>query len=246
VDIAIFTYYYALPKDDPDNANYSIDAFNMNTICSPFILSPWHRQEVWRYFLYQFNHAGITHLISNLIFQIIIGSLIEMVHGSWVTMGLYFGGVVGGAMMGLAFSPEKMTVGASGGDYALIFAYLANLILNWDSMISRKPWKWARLAFIVWFIAMDIWNFVANKTGDVSIGGHIGGAIVGLTLGLFIMENFFVSRCDNVFKYIGLACFIIFIIFNICWQIFNPKLRAQDELGPPCGYFSSCGNCTSN
>ena len=54
---------------------------------------------------------------------------------------------------------------------------------------------------------MDIWNFVANKTGDVSIGGHIGGAIVGLTLGLFIMENFFVSRCDNVFKYIGLGKF---------------------------------------
>ena len=86
--------------------------------------------------------------MSNLIFQIIIGSLIEMVHGSWVTMTLYFGGVVAGAMMGLLFSPDKMTVGASGGDYALIFAYLANLILNWDSMISRKPWKWARLAFI--------------------------------------------------------------------------------------------------
>ena len=54
---------------------------------------------------------------------------------------------------------------------------------------------------------MDVWNFVANKTEDVSVGGHIGGAIVGLTLGLFIMENFFVSRCDNVMKYLGLGKF---------------------------------------
>ena len=52
---------------------------------------------------------------------------------------------------------------------------------------------------------MDIWNFVANKTGDVSVGGHIGGAVVGLTLGLFIMENFFVSRFDNIMKYVGLG-----------------------------------------
>ena len=54
---------------------------------------------------------------------------------------------------------------------------------------------------------MDIWNFVANKTEDVSVGGHIGGAVVGLTLGLFIMENFFVSRCDNILKYVGLGKF---------------------------------------
>ena len=52
---------------------------------------------------------------------------------------------------------------------------------------------------------MDVWNFVANKTGDVSVGGHIGGAVVGLTLGLFIMENFFVSRFDNIMKYVGLG-----------------------------------------
>ena len=54
-----------------------------------------------------------------------------------------------------------MLVGASGGDYALIFAYLANLIINWDSMISCKsvqdpnksfcgkiPWKVLRLIFL--------------------------------------------------------------------------------------------------
>jgi len=29
VDIAIFTYYYALPKDDPETDPYNIDGFNM-------------------------------------------------------------------------------------------------------------------------------------------------------------------------------------------------------------------------
>ena len=51
--------------------------------------------------------------------KLILGTLIETVHGSLVTMALYFGGVIAGSMTGLLISPCKMTVGASGGDYAL-------------------------------------------------------------------------------------------------------------------------------
>ena len=77
--------------------------------------------------------------------QLILGPLIESVHGTRDVIFIYFGGVVLGACTGLLLSPDKMTVGASGGDYALVFAYLANLIVNWDSMVSGKIWKWARL-----------------------------------------------------------------------------------------------------
>ena len=67
--LGVFIYYYTLNSDDPNVRPYSIDSFNENTLCTPFLLSPWHREEVWRYLLYQFNHAGWTHLFSNLLFQ---------------------------------------------------------------------------------------------------------------------------------------------------------------------------------
>ena len=209
----VFVYYYTLNGDGV--LAYTFDSFNENTLCSPFILSPWHRQEVWRYLLYQFNHAGWTHLFSNLLFQITLGPLIESVHGTRDVIFIYLGGVVLGACTGLVLSPDKMTVGASGGDYALVFAYLANLIVNWDSMVGRRVWKWARLAFLVWFISMDIYNFVANKLASVSIGGHLGGAIVGLTLGLYILENFYESHpVEKYISYGGLVLFIVFVIFR--------------------------------
>lgn len=52
--------------------------YSSNTLCTPFLYSPWHREEVWRYFTYQFNHAGISHLAGNLIFQLVLGTLLEV------------------------------------------------------------------------------------------------------------------------------------------------------------------------
>ena len=52
---------------------------------------------------------------------------------------------------------------------------------------------------------MDVWNFVRNQTGNSSVGGHLGGAITGLTLGLFIMENFYEQRFEVAFSYVGLG-----------------------------------------
>jgi len=249
LQIGIFVYYYTLNTDAAGVLAYQFDSFNENTLCSPFILSPWHRHEVWRYMLYQFNHAGWTHLFSNLLFQLTLGSLIESVHGTRDVIFIYCGGVVLGACTGLVLSPDKMTVGASGGDYALVFAYLANLIVNWDSMVGKTVWKWARLAFLVWFISMDIYNFVANKLNSVSIGGHLGGAIVGLTLGLYILENFYESHpVEKYISYGGLFMFIVFVIFSVCWQIFSPTLKENDSTLPPCRYFGHClanANATS-
>ena len=72
----------------------------------------------------------------------------QMVHGSWRVISIYFSGVIAGSMLASIFDGSKMLVGASGGDYALVFAFLANLIINWDSMIKNKPWKWLRLGFL--------------------------------------------------------------------------------------------------
>ena len=47
-------------------------------LCSQFLYSPYHREEVWRYFTYSFTHSGIAHLASNLVLQILIGMLLEV------------------------------------------------------------------------------------------------------------------------------------------------------------------------
>ena len=53
--------------------------------------------DVWRLWTYQFAHAGIGHLLPNVLCQIIFGTLLEIVHGplrvgSLYTIGVIFGG----------------------------------------------------------------------------------------------------------------------------------------------------------
>ena len=54
--------------------------------------------EIWRYITYAFVHSGYTHIILNIVMQIFIGIPLEMVHGWWRIIPIYFGGVFAGSL----------------------------------------------------------------------------------------------------------------------------------------------------
>ena len=92
-------------------------------------------------------------------------------------------------LFAMALSPGTFLVGASGGDYALIFAFLANLIINWNSMtgdVSSKI-RWVRLFFDVCWLLLDIGvlihRLLTSKVSHDSWQAHMGGGIAGITLG---------------------------------------------------------------
>ena len=118
-----------------------------------------------------------------------LGSILELVHGSWRLLVLYFSGVILGGLFAMALSPGTFLVGASGGDYALIFAFLANVIINWNSMtgdLSSKI-RWFRLTFVVVWLSFDIgtliYRFLTYKVSHISWQAHLGGGLAGITLG---------------------------------------------------------------
>ena len=54
--------------------------------------------QIWRLWTYQFVHNGYVHLVTNLLYQMIFGVLLEIVHGplrvgALYTIGVIFGGV---------------------------------------------------------------------------------------------------------------------------------------------------------
>ena len=51
-------------------------------IKSPLIFDPDARSELWRFLTYQYLHAGLPHLLGNVIMQLLIGIPLEMVHGT--------------------------------------------------------------------------------------------------------------------------------------------------------------------
>lgn len=76
-----------------------------------------------------FVHAGIMHIVANLIVQIFLGIALELVHQWWRVSLVYLAGVVAGSIGTSIVNPYKCLVGASGGVYALITAHIATIIM---------------------------------------------------------------------------------------------------------------------
>ena len=79
------------------------------------------------------NVFTISSLLNHCTFS--VGLPLELSQQGWIgslrIAGLYMAGVIVGSLGASVVEAEKYLVGASGGVYALIFAHLATLILNW-------------------------------------------------------------------------------------------------------------------
>ena len=69
------------------------------------------------------------HLVYNLVIQLFLGIILELVHKWYRIAPVYILGVTGGCLLASIASPTFFLAGASGGVYALQFAYVGNLIL---------------------------------------------------------------------------------------------------------------------
>jgi rhomboid-related protein 1/2/3 len=103
-------------------------------------------------------HASISHLVGNVVMQLLIGIGLERVHGSLRVALLYTLSGVAGAANVVMFVPHSTVVGASGAIYGLMGVTLANVVVNWDVM----PNRWWRLLFSAVLVAQDaVLYFVA-------------------------------------------------------------------------------------
>lgn len=103
-------------------------------------------------------HASISHLVGNVVMQLLIGIGLERVHGSLRVALLYTLSGVAGAANVVMFVPRSTVVGASGAIYGLMGVTLANVVVNWDVM----PNRWWRLLFSAVLVAQDaVLYFVA-------------------------------------------------------------------------------------
>lgn len=104
---------------------------------SVLIYNPYRRYEAWRFLSYMLVHAGLTHIVFNILMQLMLGIPLEMVHKGWRIMIVYFAGVIAGSLATSVTDPKIFLCGASGGVYALITAHLASVILVRDAILWR-------------------------------------------------------------------------------------------------------------
>lgn len=174
--------------------------------CSVLIYNPHRRWEAWRFFTYMFVHIGITHFVFNMLMQILVGVFLEMQQDGWQgsfrVMAVYFSGVLAGSLGTSLSDPETYIAGASGGCYALIAAHLATLALNWQEdstvrirkVIHSPLTRIVRIIFILFLTVHDValaiyTSVVLKEESRTGYMGHFCGALAGLLVGIFILDN---------------------------------------------------------
>ncbi|KAI4580276.1 hypothetical protein MJT46_001644 [Ovis ammon polii x Ovis aries] len=89
-ELAVFIYY-AVWK--PQKQWITLDT---GILKSPFIYRPEKREEAWRFISYMLVHAGVQHILGNLIMQLSLGIPLEMVHKGLRVGLVYLAGVIAG------------------------------------------------------------------------------------------------------------------------------------------------------
>lgn len=97
-------------------------------------------------------HFRLSHLWTNVIFQLILGVLLEIVH-HWKRIAIiYLSSILGGSLFITVLNPQSYAVGASAGVYGLLFSHLSTIIINWNEM-DRKC---CRLFWLLLYLVFDI------------------------------------------------------------------------------------------
>ncbi|KAM3312430.1 hypothetical protein ACQJBY_032384 [Aegilops geniculata] len=94
----------------------------------------------WRLITCIWLHAGVVHLLINVLCLLFIGIRLEQEFG-FVRIGLvYLISGFGGSLMSALFIRASISVGASGALFGLIGSMLSELITNWSLYANKFAW----------------------------------------------------------------------------------------------------------
>ncbi|WCJ26187.1 RHOMBOID-like 2 [Euphorbia peplus] len=139
-----------------------------------------NKNEGWRLITSMWLHAGIIHLLANMLSLVFIGIRLEQQFG-FVRVGIiYLISGFGGSIMSTIFIHQNISVGASGALFGLLGAMLAELLTNW-SIYSNK------VAALVTLVIIIVINLAVGILPHVDNYAHIGGFLTGFFLGFIIL-----------------------------------------------------------
>lgn len=142
-----------------------------------------YKGQLHRLILFGILHANLTHLISNMISQIILGSFLEQITGKKIMIILYILSNIGGGLFSCAFN-NNPGIGASVAILGILGAYLGHMFMNWNADNDSIS-KIFNLVFLSFF---GLFSISSGGDGAIDNWGHLGGFIYGFLLIFLFME----------------------------------------------------------
>jgi membrane associated rhomboid family serine protease len=136
----------------------------------------------WTLVTNMFVHAGIWHILANMITLFFFGGFLCRLIGSRNFLITYFaGGILGSILYLFLGNPYTIAVGASGAVYALagaLVVMMPNLRVLVYFIVPMRLW----MVILVFFV---LWSFIPG----VAWQAHLGGLVFGLIMGFFLRRR---------------------------------------------------------
>ncbi len=139
---------------------------------------------VWQIVTYSFIHFAFWHWFGNMLGLWMFGASFESSWGVRRFLELFFSGVIGAALTTILFSflhilasPNTVTIGASGGVFAILMAF--GMVFG-DNEIMMIPFPFLIKAkyFVLILIVVTV-AFAIGDRGGVAYLAHLGGLLFG-------------------------------------------------------------------
>ncbi|KAI3468783.1 hypothetical protein Pfo_025446 [Paulownia fortunei] len=139
-----------------------------------------HQNQAWRLITCIWLHAGVIHLLANMLSLVFIGIRLEQQFG-FVRVGvIYLLSGIGGSILSSLFIQRSISVGASGALFGLLGAMLSELLTNWTIYTNKVAALFTLVVIIAINLAVGILPHVDNFA-------HIGGFLSGFLLGFVLL-----------------------------------------------------------
>lgn len=175
-----------------------------------------------------FVHAGLLHLLGNLLYLFFSGPFVEDVFGRPLFALLYFGGGVAATLLHASQFAESTIplVGASGAIAAVMGAYLVRFARSkvqflFIPILYRPDWSFrfwlpAFVVLPIWF-AQQLWGMRSEAQTGIGFSAHVGGFVFGAVFALVVR----LTRVEE--RYVNPA-----IVKQTSWSLDERLVRAMD------------------
>lgn len=159
----------------------------------------------WRLVTSMFIHAGLLHLLGNLLFFYLSGPFVEDVFGRPLFSILYFSGGIVAALSYALLHPKSTIalVGASGAIAAVMGAYLVRFYHSKVEFLLLSLWYRTRFFAPAWvvlplWLMQQVWELqTEGRGGAVAFSAHIGGFLYGFVFAVIVTITKFEEKYVN-------------------------------------------------
>ena len=150
----------------------------------------------WRLMTATFLHAGVLHLLMNMLGLWSTGITVERIYGHKLFCLIYFGSGLLGAALSLHFSAQKgISVGASGAVFGVAGALLVAVWQHRQDL--PKLFGKQTLSGLSFFI---LYSLMQGLKPGIDNAAHLGGLIAGAGLAFILPERFNLERFVQLAK----------------------------------------------